>query len=136
MRQEVYSGYAKLNGKEHSDTIGAAHNYAATLKDLQRFEEAKALMRKTTPVARRILGESHEITLGMRQNYALALFEYSAATLDDVREAVTTLEEIERIARRVFGGEHPLTTGIQDALREARAALRARENEESNKHQN
>ena len=131
MRQEVYSGYAKLNGKEHSDTIGAAHNYAATLKDLQRFEEAKALMRKTTPVARRILGESHEITLGMRHNYALALFGDPGATLDDFREAVVTFEETERTMRRVFGGAHPLTTGVEAPLRRARAALRAREAGES-----
>jgi hypothetical protein len=40
---------------------------------------------------------------------------------------VTTLEEIERIARRVLGGAHPTTVGIDGALRNARAALRARE---------
>ena len=51
----------------------------------------------------------------------------TVATLDDVREAVSTLEEIEAIARRVFGGSHPLTGGIEKSLREARAALRARE---------
>ena len=50
-----------------------------------------------------------------------------AATLDDLREAVTTLEDAERIARRVLGGAHPLIAGIEDLLRNARAALRARE---------
>ena len=49
------------------------------------------------------------------------------ATLDDVREAVTTLEEIDRAARRVLGGAHPTTTLIEDALQDARAALRAHE---------
>ena len=63
----------------------------------------------------------------MRLIYALALCKNTGATLDDLREAVTTLEETERIARRVFGGAHPLTTGIEDELRKARAALRARE---------
>ena len=38
-------------------------------------------------------------------------------TLEDLREAVTTLEETQRIARRVFGGAHPLTEGIEDSLR-------------------
>ena len=47
----------------------------------------------------------------------------SGATLDDLREAVTTLEDTERIARLVFGGEHPTTTGIEDALQDARVAL-------------
>ena len=49
------------------------------------------------------------------------------ATLDDLREAVTTLEETERTARRVFGGAHPTHNGIEADLRNARAALRARE---------
>jgi hypothetical protein len=58
---------------------------------------------------------------------ALALFNADGATLDDLGEAVTTLEETARIARRVFGGAHPHTRGIEDTLRDARAALRARE---------
>ena len=45
---------------------------------------------------------------------------------DGLREAVTTLEEASRIARRVLGGSHPKTAGIEEALRHARAALRAR----------
>jgi len=49
------------------------------------------------------------------------------ATLDDLREAATTLEDTARIARRVLGGAHPTTVGIEKSLREARAALRARE---------
>ena len=64
----------------------------------------------------------------MRWNYANALYEDDgAAPLDDLREAVSTLVDAERIARRVLGGAHPLTTAIEAALREARAALRARE---------
>jgi len=47
--------------------------------------------------------------------------------LDDHREAVTTFEEIGPTARRVLGGSHPDTRGIEDELRDARAALRARE---------
>ena len=59
--------------------------------------------------------------------YALALYEDPDATLDDLNEAVTTLEDVGRIARRVFGGAHPLTKGIEGDLRQALAALRARE---------
>ncbi len=54
-------------------------------------------------------------------------YEDSAASLDDLHEAVTTLEETERTARRVMGGTHPLTMGIEGALREAWALLRAHE---------
>ena len=78
------------------------------------------------PVARRVLGESHEITLKMRCNYAAVLRD-EGATLADLREAVTTLEETARTARRVLGGAHPLASSFEHELRNARAALRARE---------
>ena len=58
-----------------------------------------------------------------RWNYARALYINDTATLDDIREAVTSLEETARIARRVLGGAHPLTTGIEDELEASRAAL-------------
>ena len=93
----------------------------------EHFEEAKSLLRKTVPVARRVLGESHETTLRMRSVYAKTLYGNDSATLDDLREAVTTLEEAERAKRRVLGGDHPVTTAIERDLRGARAALRARE---------
>ena len=64
----------------------------------------------------------------MRKVYAESLYNDASATLDDLREAVTTLEDAERIARRVFGGAHPTTALIERNLRAARAARRAREN--------
>ena len=73
-------------------------------------------MRKVMPVARRVLGESHETTLRMRWLYAETLFKDDGATLDDHRESVTTLEHVERIARRVLGGAHPLTAGVDREL--------------------
>ena len=48
-------------------------------------------------------------------------------TLDDLREAVTTLEDTERTARRVLGGAHPLVVDIGDEYRDAQAAFCARE---------
>ena len=65
--------------------------------------------------------------LRMRWTYAEALYKDDGATLDELHEAVSTLEETERILRRVFGGAHPLTVDIEGDLRQARAALAARE---------
>ena len=79
------------------------------------------------PVARRVLGEGHSVTLKMRWVYARALYENEGATLDHLREAVTTLGDVARIARRVLGSAHPTTDSIEDDLQGARAALRARE---------
>ncbi len=71
LQRDVYSGYLKQNGEEHLETLRAANNLAVTLNDLKRFEEVKAFLRKTIPVARRVLGESNEVTLKMRVLYAL-----------------------------------------------------------------
>ena len=98
-----------------------------SLLQQQRYTEARSLLRKEIPVARRVLGEVHDLTLKMKQIYARALYEDDEATLDDLRESVTTLEDTERTARRVLGGAHPTTTGIENTLQYARAALRARE---------
>ena len=79
------------------------------------------------PVTRRVLGEGHILTLKMRWLYAQAIYRDDGATLADLREAVTTLEDTARTARRVLGSAHPSTAGIELSLRNARAALRARE---------
>ena len=127
VRRDVYTGTMRLHGEEHEENLIAAVNYANSLVRLDRFKEAKSLLRKTIPVARRVLEEGTELTLKMQWSYGQALYRDDDATLDDLREAVTTLEEPEQTARRVFGGAHPLTTRIEGTLRDVRAALRARE---------
>ena len=127
MERDVYAGSLKLNGEEHTDTRKVANNYASTLVTLERFEEAKSVLRKTLPVARRGLGGNYELTLRVRWNYAKALYRDDRATLDNLREAVTTLEDTERTARRVFGGTHPTVVDIENDLRMSRVFLRARE---------
>ena len=82
---------------------------------------------KDTALARRVLGESHEIAIKMLWIHSGVLYMDNRATLDDLRGAVTTLEETGRTVRRVFGGTHPLAKGCEFHLRRLRAALRARE---------
>ena len=106
-------------------------NYADSLRQLKRFEEAKTLLRKVIPVARRVLGEGHSTTLTMKAIYADALYMDPGATLHDLREAVTTLEDVERTARRVLGGAHPNVRSMEESLQQARAALRRRETSRS-----
>ena len=108
------------------ETLVAANNYALLLNQIKRFQEAKSLLRKVMPVARRVLGENDETTLRMRWNYGEALYKGAdSATLDDIREAETTLEDAGRAARRVLGGAHPTAVGIYCSLKFLREALRA-----------
>ena len=125
MERDVYSCHLKRFGEENRNTIRAASNYAASLVMLKRSKEAKALFRKMIPIARRVLGEGNDIVLGMRTNYGRALCQCRDATLDDIREAVATLEETERTARRVLGGAHPIVERTGECLRSARTILDA-----------
>ena len=63
----------------------------------------------------------------MRSVYAQSLYRDDQATLDDLRKAVTTLEDVDRIARRVLGGAHPFTAHNERTVRNLREVLRARE---------
>ena len=125
--RDVYSGRLKLSGEESRETLIAANNYANHLLIVQRFGEAKSLLRRTIPVARRVFAENNRLTLGMQQIYAKTLYTDPDATLSDLREAVTTLEDTERIARRVFGSSNQFVVLIGQSREEASAALRARE---------
>ena len=107
----------------------AASNYTNLLIALQRFEEARSLLRKMIPVARRALGDNDEDTIRMRWNYAKTFFT-NETTPDDLREAVATLEDTHRIARRVLGAAHPTCAElIGPKLQFARGFLCAREKE-------
>ena len=125
--RDVYFAHVRLDGEENEVTMHAATNYAWTLVELKRFEEAKALLHETILVARRVLGETGEHTLRLRCVYGQTLYLDTGASLCDLREAVTTLEETVPIVRRVLGGAHPTTRDRELDLQDARAALRARE---------
>ena len=126
LKRDVYTGFSRLFGEEHANTLQAANNYAWGLLGARRFEEAKALTRKIIPVARRVSGDDHIFTLRMRMTYGQALYRADGATLGDLREAVRTLEDADRTARRVLGGARPLTQSIGISLHESRATLAAR----------
>ena len=98
-----------------------------SLLGAKRFKEAKSVLRKTISVAQRVCGRNDARTHQIRCNYAMSLYEAPAATLDDLREAVTMLEDAARIARRVLGPSHPSTEDTVHSLQKARAALAARD---------
>ena len=125
IRRDVYSKTLKICGEESIETIGSVINYTQSLMSHAHFEEPKVLLRKKIPVARRVLGESHDLTIRLRATYAVALYENPNATPDNLREAIKQLEEAGRITQRVYGGAHPNVAGIECDLQNARAALRA-----------
>ena len=128
LQRDVYSGRLKLHGENHQETIWSAGYLANGLYRTRRFDEGKALLRKTIPVARRVLGKGNIDVIRLRWSYGLFLFRSPDATLDDIREAVATMEETYGTVERVFGAEHSYTREMDPKdIRFARAELRARE---------
>ena len=68
----------------------------------------------------------------LRLNYAQTLYmDVYGATLDDLHESVTTLEDLERRSQRVLGIAHPFTKGVAIDLFQARTELSLHEKEAS-----
>ena len=120
-------------GEDDLQTIMTANNYACSLKECDRLEEARALYRKWMLVSQRVLGDCDHCTLTFKKRFAQTLYEDERATLGDLREAVKTLVETARIARRVLGGAHPVVEDTDRSLRKAQALLRIREKFEGGK---
>ena len=125
MRRNTYAGWLKLHGEEHRHTIVEASNLANLLLASGSRDEARSILRKMIPVAQRSLGEDR-LTLRMRSVYAVTVCDDDSATLDELRETVTSLVETERTARRVLGAAHPVADEIRRDLERARATLSAR----------
>ena len=86
-----------------------------TLLDLRRFEEAKKVLRKVTPVSQRVLGTEDEQTLSLREDFARAILG-GESSAEEKREALQTLEEVAGVMRRVLGPAHPETLHAQEEL--------------------
>ena len=123
LRRDVYFGVLKLYGEEHPDTLREANNYAVVLLSLERHAEAKPILYKAIPNARRTLGAEHDLTLNLRKFYGQFLYEDPSATRADVVEAIEIFEDVQRRARRVFGAGHPNWELLPHELTAARGKL-------------
>ena len=93
------------------------------LLSLERHDEAKPILRKAIPNARRTLGAEHDLTLNFRDIYGRCLYRDDNASRDDVVEAIEIFEDVQRRTRRVFGPGHPDWTALPRHLMAARDKL-------------
>ena len=115
MRRDIYFGRLRLAGEEDGLTLIAANNYGIALVDLRCFEEAKRLLRKTIPVARRVLGAEHARTLSLREDLARATLDGDSSSKEK-RKALQMLEDTVAVMRRVLGPQHPETQRMKESL--------------------
>ena len=82
---------------------------------MQRFEEAKRVLRKVIPVAQRVLGTQNELTLSLREDLSRATLD-GESSAEEKRQALRMLEDVAGVRRRVLGPAHPETLFTQTEL--------------------
>ena len=75
------------------------------------------------PIANRVLGEDHEVTLSMQRNVVINLLNDPESTKDDASQAERTARSALTVVRRVFGAKHPQTRVMESWLRHAQNKL-------------
>ena len=101
----IYARRKVLDGATKDDTIRAAHQLAASLIELGRYDQVKSLVLPLLRYARRF-----------RLAYATALYRSAGASRAEVFEAVEILEKEVCKDRRVLGPSHPYTLEVLGEL--------------------
>ena len=125
LRREVYARRRVLQ-PEHPHTLMSAMNLANSLCSNAQFTEVKVLMNELLPTARRVFGDAHEITIGLRYLLSRSVVDNPDATKQDLRGAKGELEDLLRTTRRVFGTSHPRFEIVQDAIEKANENIETR----------
>ena len=119
---------------EEEMTFQAARNFAESLVATGRHQEAKDLLREWMRKAgeRRDFAPNDVITsdestaainVKYRQVYAMALYQDTSASREDLVEAVATLRELARYWKRVAGDVNPDTLEVLTELDRAGMTL-------------
>jgi tetratricopeptide (TPR) repeat protein len=102
--QRALAGYVRVLGADHTDTLTARNNLAATYESAGDLGRAIPLYEQTLADRLRVLGADHPQTLTARNNLAGA---YQVA--GDLGRAIPLYEQTLADSVRVLGADHPDT---------------------------
>ena len=122
LHSEVHAGWLRLKGTDHEQTINAANNLAISSMALGHLGDAQSLLRKNIRACRRSFGDDHVYTFRARSLFVRILYA-DPASIEDLREAVSIMEDVCRRGRRVLGDSHPEYHELQRNLATARRVL-------------
>ena len=103
----------RMLGPEHTDTLTAQANLAASYRQAGRTGEAITIEEKVAADRARILGPEHPDTLTGQANLAASYWQAGRTG-----EAITIQEKVTADQARILGPEHPDTQAAAEALRE------------------
>jgi len=125
IQREIYDRKCLLGSEHTESTLVSAANLAVSLHAFHRFAECRSFALERIVDAERVLGAEHNLTVGFRKIYAVALCSNPEATQSDTQLAIETLEGCVRMSRRVMGKTHPRTLEAERLLGRAREQLAA-----------
>ncbi|KAK5463787.1 hypothetical protein LTR55_011818 [Exophiala xenobiotica] len=107
----VVATRARVQGKEHPDTLMSMNNLALVLRGQGKYDEAEQMHREVVEVQERVLGQEHPDTLRSMNNLALVLSDQGKHD-----EAEQMHREVVEVRERVLGKEHPSTLASMNNL--------------------
>jgi len=133
IKRKVHDLFKTNMGMHNRDTIVSALQVAMVLIKLKRFEESKHLLKDQLPVAQRVFGLDHEITLRLSAEYAQAIFCASVIKFGgrvgegnikmkkigekDFLESKAITEDTCHRMLRIYGPKHTRTQFVQKQLK-------------------
>ena len=132
MHRDVLDEMRSLLGNEDPGASKQAVSICIILSKLGRFTEMAEFVCSEAALARRTLGDDHEITLRLRYHYAQGRLDGVAPTgisVADWAEANAEIEDVYLRMKRLLGASHPLmyhTTKLRARFRAATVHERPR----------
>ncbi|MFU8877584.1 MAG: protein kinase domain-containing protein, partial [Wenzhouxiangellaceae bacterium] len=117
-QREAYEILATAHGRRNVSTLRVMNNIAGTLGDLERYDEAEALLNETLSLSREAWGAGASLTLGIQQSLGDVYLKTGQAG-----QALALFEDIAQRRERTLGEAHPGTLGAMDRMVQALEAL-------------
>ena len=119
LKQEVYHTMKEL-APNSINFVGAGLSVVIVLKNLQRHAEIKSFLSEHLPLARRIAGPDHDLTLRLELDVVEETLQKveggGKVGAKDFREAMDIAEDVYRRRLRIYGAMHPNTVMVRNTL--------------------
>ena len=114
LTREVYTRRVAMFGVSNEDTLLSALNLIISYTRALRFAEAKKMILEQLPIANRVLGKDHQMTLAFQRNIVIGLLRDEKSTREDALQAEKIVKDMLVRLRRVYGPTHPDTRLMEE----------------------
>ncbi len=109
--REVYAARQRIQGPDHTDTLGTRERLAGVLRDRGQLEDAEREYREVYAARQRIQGPEHTMTVDTRERLAGVLRDRG-----QLEDAEREYREVYAARQRIQGPDHTNTLGTRGNL--------------------